>query len=530
MRAVNDPTVSSLIRATFRRYSSRIAIRTEQGNEISFDDLQDRVRRLVNGLLDGLELKLGDRVAVLADNRPEYIELDFACALAGLVKVPLYMRDSPLEHLHFIEDSQAIALVAEPQTLGPLFEVMNGDWGSLSGRVLSLDSDTPDISGVKSYESLITAASSRETIVDISPEDYYQIRYTSGTTGRPKGAATDHRGMLAATLGNVTFHSLECAVGPNDVFGHVMPFSHASAFNIAGHSWMGVTHLPIPKWDPDRYLHHVQDDGVSISMMAPTMIAMMVNESETLGTVDTSSLRTISYGGAPIAESVLEGALESFGSIFTQGYGSTQTPSMVVYLEKRDHVLGSERLKSCGLPCSWATVDVFKPDATLCDPGEIGEIWTRSPSALREYINNPEATAAATEHGWYHSGDMAMRDEEGYIFLKDRKNDMIISGGFNIYPAEVENALMSHSAVIECAVVPTPDKQWGEVVSAVVRLRPEMKASAEELETHCKKSIGSYKRPRKIIFTEEPLPKSAVDKMLRRAARKKYFPSDEDNE
>jgi acyl-CoA synthetase (AMP-forming)/AMP-acid ligase II len=526
MRAIADPTVASLIRATFRRYSSKTAIQTEEGDKISFTHLQNRVHRLVNGLTDGLGLKLGDRVAVLADNRAEYIELDFACALAGLVKVPLYMRNAAPEHLYFIENSDAIALVAEPQTLGPLLEVMNGDWGPLTNRVLSLDTVPADAVGVKSYESLIAAASPRKTMIDVAPDDYYQIRYTSGTTGRPKGAATDHRGMLAATLGNVTFHSLECAVGPNDVVGHVMPFSHASAFNLAGHSWMGTTHLPISRWDPDRYMRHVRDDGVSISMMAPTMIAMMVNESETLGTVDTSNLRTISYGGAPIAETVLERALESFGSIFTQGYGSTETPSMVVYLEKRDHILGSTRLQSCGLPCSWADVDVFRPDATTCDPGEIGEIWTRSPSALREYVKNPEATAAATEHGWYHSGDMALRDEEGYFFLKDRKNDMIISGGFNIYPAEVENVLMKHPSVIECAVVPTPDEQWGEVVSAVVRLRPGMEASAEDLEAHCQQSIGSYKRPRRIAFTDEPLPKSAVDKMLRRVAREQYFPNE----
>lgn len=261
-------------------------------------------------------------------------------------------------------------------------------------------------------------------------------------------------------------------------------------------------------------------------MMAPTMIAMLVNESDALGRTDTSSLRTISYGGAPIAESVLERALGSFGSIFTQGYGATETPSMVVWLEKRDHILGSERLQSCGLPCYWADVDTFRPDATRCDPGEIGEIWTRSPSALREYINQPEATAAAMEHGWYHSGDMALRDDDGYFFLKDRKNDMIISGGYNIYPAEVENALMSHPAVLECAVVATPDEQWGELVSAVVRFRPGESADEDELATHCTTSIGGYKRPRRFAFTEEALPKSAVDKMLRRIARETYFPDE----
>ena len=404
---------------------------------------------------------------------------------------------------------------------------MGDEWGPLAGRVLSLDTPPGDVPGVVGYESVIGESSARRSMIEVGPDDYYQIRYTSGTTGRSKGAATDHRGMLAATVGNVMFHSLECSIGPDDVFGHVMPFSHASAFNIAGHSWVGCTHLPIARWDPDRYLRHAEEDRVSISMMAPTMIAMLVNEADTLGSTDTSSLRTLSYGGAPIAASVLERALDSFGSIFTQGYGSTEAPSVLVWLEKRDHILGSDRLQSCGLACSWADVDVFRPDATRCEPGEIGEIWIRSPSALREYVNNPEATAAATEHGWYHSGDMAQRDDQGYFFLKDRKNDMIISGGFNIYPAEVENALMSHPAVIECAVVPTPDDQWGEVVSAVVRFRPGMVSSAEALEEHCTRTIGAYKRPRRFVFADEPLPKSAVDKLLRRAARERYFPGSE---
>lgn len=522
--AVSDPTVASLVRAIFRRYRDRTAIRTEAGLDISYAVLQDRVHRLVNVLVDGLGLRKGDRLAILADNRSEYIEVDFACALAGVVKVPLYVRNASAEHRHFVVDSGAVALVSESPFLGPLLETMGADWGPLEGRVLALDAPPADVPGVLSYEDLIGDASARPTYVDIEPDDYYQIRYTSGTTGQPKGAATDHRGMMAATIGNIMFHGLESAIGPDDVVAHVMPFSHASAFNIAGHSWVGATHLPISKWDPDRYLRHAQEDRVSITMMAPTMIAMLVNETEALGSTDTSSLRTISYGGAPIAESVLERALGSFGSIFTQGYGSTETPSMVVWLEKRDHVLGSDRLQSCGLPCSWAEVDTFRPDATRCDAGEVGEIWIRSPSALREYVNRPDATAAVMAHGWYHSGDMALRDDEGYFYLKDRKNDMIISGGFNIYPAEVENALMSHPSVLECAVVPTPDEQWGELVSAIVRLRPGMTATAGELQAHCTSSIGSYKRPRRLVFAKQPLPKSAVDKLLRRAAREQYFP------
>jgi acyl-CoA synthetase (AMP-forming)/AMP-acid ligase II len=522
--------MASLTRAIFRRYRDRTAIRTEDGRDISYTELQDRVRRLVNVLIDGLGLVKGDRIAILANNRAEYIEADFACALAGVVKVPLYARNAAMEHLHFVADSGAVGLIAEPHFLGPLHEAMGGEWGPLTGRVLSLDTAPSDVPGVVAYEDLIAAASPRETFVDVQADDYYHLRYTSGTTGTPKGSVTDHGGMVSASIGNVMFHSLECPIGPDDVVAHAMPFSHASAYNIAGHSWVGATHLPMAKWDPDRYLYHVEHDRTSITMMAPTMIAMLVNETESLGKTDISSLRTISYGGAPIAESVLERALESFGSIFTQGYGCTETPSMVVWLEKRDHILGSNKLQSCGLPAYWADVDVFRPDGDRCEPDEIGEIWIRCPSVLREYIHRPDATAEATEHGWYHSGDMALRDDEGYFFLKDRKNDMIISGGYNIYPAEVENALMSHPSVLECAVVPTPDEQWGEIVSAIVRLRPGAEATVDDLQDHCSTTLGSYKKPRRLVFADESLPKSAVDKMLRRAARERYFPNPDDEQ
>lgn len=522
------PSMAALIRTIFRRYTTKTAIRTEEGRDISYTELRDRVRRLVNGLTDGLGLAKGDRVGVLSDNRAEYIELDFACALAGLVKVPLYVRNSPSAHIHFIEDAGCGALVAEPYFLAPLYAAMGETWGPLERRVLSLDDAPADVGGVGSYDDLLAAASTRETHVEVAGDDYYQIRYTAGTTGLPKGAATDHTGMLAATNGNVQFHGLEAAIGPDDVIAHVLPFSHASAFNIAGHSWAGAMHVPMRRWDPDLYLHLLRRDRVSLSMLVPTMIGALVDEAETLASTDTSCLKTISYGGAPISEAVLERALDRIGPVFTQGYGSTETPSMVVWLPKRDHVVGDERnlLQSCGYPTSWVSVGIFDLDGNPCEPGEIGEIWVRSPSALREYVNRPDATAEALAGGWYHTGDIALMDERGYVYLKDRKNDMIISGGFNIYPAEVENALMAHPAVIECAVVGTADDRWGEAVSAVVRFRPGHEVSVEELSRHCTDALGSYKKPRRFAFSDQPLPKSEVGKLLRREARTLFFGED----
>jgi acyl-CoA synthetase (AMP-forming)/AMP-acid ligase II len=512
-----EPTVASLIVSALRRHRGRTAIIDPDGPDISFELLEDRVWRLANALVDGLGLQRGDVVAVLSDNRPEWIEVDFACALTGLVKAPLYVRNAPQEHLFMLEDTGARALVLEPQFAAMMHEAMGGGWDGLEGRVVAFGGGEPDAPGVRDYEALIAGGSPRPRDISIvEPTDPYHIRYTAGTTGRSKGAVTDHRGMLVASNGNVTFHALETAIGPGDVIAHVMPFSHASAFNIAGHSWAGAAHLPLRRFDADRYLDHTDRHHISITMMVPSMIGMLLEDTEQR---DLSWLKTISYGAAPISESLLTRALERFGPIFTQGYGSTETPSMVVWMPKADHVPGSERLRAAGVVAPFAEIQVQGPGGAVLPAGEIGELCIRSPTMLTEYINLPEATAKAKAGGWYHSGDMGLMDESGYVYLKDRKKDMIISGGFNIYPAEVENAIMHHPEVLEVAVVGLEDPKYGEAVSAMIRVRSGSTLGLAEVQEHCRRYIGSYKKPRNIRITEDPLPVSPVGKVLRREVR-----------
>ncbi|MPZ24379.1 MAG: AMP-binding protein [Dehalococcoidia bacterium] len=515
-----EPTMATLIVAALRRHRGRTAIVNIDGSQLSFEALADRSWRLANALVDGLGLQHGDRVAVLADNRAEYIELDLACALTGLVKVPLYVRNAPQEHLLMLEDAGASALVLEPHLAATMHEALDGHWERFANRVVVLSGPGCEVGGVHDYEQLLAGSSSRTRDISIvQPEDPYQVRYTAGTTGRAKGALTDHRGMLAATNGNVSFHGLEVSVGPGDVIAHVTPFSHTSAFNIAGHSWAGVAHLPMPHFDPEQFLDLTESYRISITMMVPSMIGMLLEEE---GQRDLSSLRTIAYGGAPISESVLTRVLERFGPIFTQGYGSTETPSFVVWLPKADHVPGSERLRAAGVAAPFVDVQVLDKEDRPCEPGEVGEVCVRSPTMFREYVNQPDATREAKANGWYHSGDMGLMDTSGYLYLRDRKRDVIISGGFNIYPAEVENAIMHHSEVLECAVVGTEHPKWGEVVSAVIRVRPPSTLNLSEVQAHCQKHIGSYKKPRRVRITEEPLPVSPVGKILRREVRDSF--------
>jgi acyl-CoA synthetase (AMP-forming)/AMP-acid ligase II len=511
-------TAAALVDQTLRRHGDRAAIITESGDQMSFTQLQQRVWRLANALTAGLGLKKGDRVSVLSSNRPEYIELDYACALAGLVKVPLYERNAPAEHVYMLEDAGSTALFSEGRFLGPLYEELGQDWQALDGRVVLLPGEGAEVPGVQDYEPLLAGGAAVSPDVGaVLPGDPYHIRYTSGTTGRPKGAVTDHVGMLTATTVNLFIHGMEAPVGPTDVFGHTMAFSHASAFNIAGHSWAGAAHLPIAKFDPERYLDYVQRYGVSVSMMVPSMIAMLLDED--IPSFDISALRTISYAGAPISESVLERALAQIGPVFCQGYGSTEVPSLLTILSKADHVPGSELLRSCGYVWPTAQIEILDDEGNHCEPGEIGEVCIKSASVFTEYVNRPEDTAKAQAGGWYHSGDLGMKDEQGYVYLKDRKNDMIISGGFNIYPAEVENAIMSMPDVLECAVVGSAHDKWGEAVSALIRVRDGASLSIDAIGDHCRKQIGSYKRPRRVLLTSDELPKSAVGKVLRREVR-----------
>lgn len=516
-------TAAALTDATLRKFSKETAIILEEGRTMTFAQLRERVYRLANFLTDGLGLTKGDRVAILADNRHEYIELDYAGALTGIVKVPLYMRNAAPEHMHMLKDADARALFIESKEAGRLWEVLGQDWGPVKGRVVAFDCFDGSVPDVKAYEDcLLNASTARVFNRDIQPLDDYHIRYTSGTTGMPKGAATSHSGMLAATLGNVAYHALEVPVGLGDVMAHVMPMSHSAAFDLIGHSWAGVAHLPVAKFDAGKVAHHIQKQRVSITMTVPTMIEMLTRYLDDNQQIDISSLKTIAYGGAPISEASLEAALNRIGPVFTQGYGSTETPSLIAWLPKALHQVGSPYLRSCGAAAPFVDIQVLDDNGDPVPDGEIGEICVRSPSALTRYINQPEATAEALRGGWYHSGDLGVRDELGYLYLRDRKRDMIISGGFNIYPAEVENAIMSHPDVLQCAVVGKPDDKWGEAVSAMVTVRPGTDLSLQDIQEHCEKSLGRYKMPRHLIVTNDPLPQSGVGKVLRREVRERF--------
>lgn len=521
-----NSTVAAMVAGALRRRPQADAIITEEGRVVSFAELRDRVWRLATALTGGVGLVQGDRVAVLSNNCPEYIEIDFACALTGLVKVPLYVRNSPSEHANMLHDSGAAIVIAEPRFIDPLAEILGGVSGLQHGIVaLAGEGRVENTADVRDYEALI--ADSRATPPDhtlITATDPYQIRYTGGTSGLPKGALADHGAMLTACLGNLAVHSFQGAVGPGDVVGHAMGFSHTDAFMMSAYSWAGASHLTMRKFDPERFLALTERHRISISMMAPAMVSMMMTDPAWADRYDTSSLRSVTYGGSLMPVPVLQPALERFGPIFAQVYGMTEAPSLITILPQRDHdVDDPEILRSCGFAMPWVDLQILDENDELLPVGETGEVGVRGRNVMTEYVNRPDATREALANGWYHSGDLGYMDERGYIYLLDRKTDLIISGGYNVYPAEVENALMSHQDVLEVAVVGSEHERWGETVSAIVTVKPGAQVTLSELQEECVKHIGSYKKPRRARITEDPLPRSEFGKVLRRDLRKQFL-------
>ena len=520
MFAANPGTVAALVNKACRIHRFRDAILEEDGRRTTYAQLEARAWRLANALT-ALGLTKGARVAVLSANCREYIEIDFAMARAGIVKVPLYAKNSAREHLYFLQDSGAKAIIGEAALLSEI----DTAFGVASIPTIAFGDRVPQ--NFLDYEVLIQQAQDRPFNAGVTPSDPYQIRYTGGTTGVSKGALMSNAAMVVATMGNVFCNGFENAIQAGDVFAHIPPLSHVSGFNIAGASYVGVTHLPIRKWDPDHLLGLVARHRIGLMMLIPTMVTALVRETHRLTGNDLTSLKTITYGGEPMPPATLEKALSHFGPIFTNVYGSTEAPSLVAWLPKKDHIGDNCKalLGSCGFAAPWLEMQFQNETGAPLDAEETGELCIQGPMLFEGYVNKPEQTLAAFRNDWYLSGDIGYMDEQGYIYLKDRKSDMIISGGFNIYPAEVEAALSRFPGVVECVVVGLPDPVWGEAVTAVIRLETDLSVDTNTLKAHCEKLLTRYKIPKRFLFRQTPLPKSEVGKLLRRAVKAQLLQS-----
>ena len=506
--------VDYLIRRAAREFSGQAAVIVPGERNVSFAELDERSKRLAAGLLS-LGLKQGDRVAVLLPNSREYLEAYLALARAGLVRITLNFRLSPGEHAYMLGDSESRALIVFHEFFANLRAAIK-ELKDLRWIILVEGKEK----GTLEYEKLIAQTSPLPAEPEIGAEAVFRLHYTSGTTGRPKGAIQTHSSRVITTLNTlldvVNFTSLDRVL-------HVAPLTHASGNLFLPSFIRGGANVPLRRFDPAHFCRAVEQEGITTVFLAPTMIIRLLAYPD-LDRHKMESLHTIIYGGAPMPGEPLREALRRLGRRFVQIYGLAEATWADAVLNKEDHESGREdRLGTIGRELRNVRIGLVDESGNEVPPGEMGELTIQGPHLMREYWKQPEATAAALRKGWFHTGDMARMDQDGYIILLDRKGEMIVSGGFNVYPKEVEDTLYLHPGVMEAAVFGVPHPEWGESVKAVVFPKEGWTLKEEDLIEHCKNHLASYKKPRSVDFAKEPLPKNNAGKILRRELREKYW-------
>jgi len=485
---------------------------------ISFSELGRRANRVANAL-HKLGIEKGERAALLMPNCHQAVEIDAALFKTGVVKVPLNARLSSRELLAMIADSGACILFVHVVLAEMLLQDIE-----LPATVRHVVIVEGERAAYSSYASLLEASSDEPIETDIAPDDTYALFYTSGTSGVLKAGMLTHKNWIVLTRVYLSRGGTDDASNANAAY--VAPITHAAGGAILANLIRGSKNILFRKFDPGDFLRAVEKQRITDVLLIPVMINMLLERPE-IKECDLSSLKTITYGAAPMSPERIKQALEAFGPVLVQGYGQTESSAIISKLGKEEHALvndpaRSHLISSVGLPDFECEVRVVNEDGQDVPTGQIGEVIVRGDNVMKGYWNAPELTKDTIRNGWLHTRDMGRFDEDGYLYLVDRKSDMIITGGFNVYPTEVENVLYRHPAVYEVAVVSIPDPKWGEAIKAAVVLRPGTSATAEELIEFCRQTLAHYKAPKSIDFLSE-LPKSAVGKILRRVIREPYW-------
>lgn len=515
--------VAQWFRRTALQHHDLPAITTAR-ERLSYGALERASNQLANGL-QGLGVRRGDRVAVFLENRAEIVVLELACYKAAFVKTPVNFRLSPQEVAHVLNNAEASVLVTSQSRLDALAPLL-GQVPALRQVVLVDKPSAATLPGGVSQHAwarLLEQASDAFDIVPVQKGDLAVLHYTSGSSGVLKAAMQTFGNRLAQLRKFLT--NPEGRLARGDVMGLVGPITHASGMQLMPTLCSGAAAHLYDRFEPEEFVRIAQQEKVTSTFMVPTMIHMILAvpgaNRETL-----PLLRRLGYGAAPMAPARIEEAIGRFGPILTQGYGAGETTSGVCTLTAQDHVEAlrdnPKRLSSCGRPYYETEVRVLGDDRRPVKAGEIGEIVVRGEDVFAGYWRAPELTAEVLIDGGYHTGDLASVDDEGYIYIVDRKKDMVITGGFNVYPTEVEATLYQHPAVFEACVFAVPDEQWGEVVGAEVIVKPGAAVTEADLMAFCKGQLAAFKQPRLLKFVDQ-LPKNQNGKMARREVQARYW-------
>ncbi|HVZ10407.1 long-chain-fatty-acid--CoA ligase [Rhodopila sp.] len=480
--------------------------------EHSWLQCAERIRRLAAGLA-ALGIGKGDRVAILALNSDRYFEAMFAIPALGAIIVPVNTRLAPPEIDYILKDSGARMLMLDTGFV-PMLDKLT-ELAAVRD-IVHLDADAPG-GGLRGFESLLAADAPLPEAA--ANDDVAGIFYTGGTTGRSKGVMLTHRNLVSNAIMVVTAFDYR----PGAVYIHSGPMFHlADGASTYAVTMIAGTHVFIPRFDPADLLKEVARTRVTNALLVPTMAAAVANHPD-VTTTDTSSWRICAYGASPMPEAVLQRIRGVLPTVtFVHAYGMTEAAPLVTSSDLHKEPQG-ERLKSCGRAALMVDIRIADANDQAVPRGTMGEVQVRGPNIMLGYWNQPEATRAALRGGWYHSGDGGIMDEEGYLYIVDRLKDMIISGGENIYSAEVESAISTLPGVAEVAVIGIPDDKWGETVHAVVVPRTGATITAEDVIAHCRTQIAGYKCPRSVEIRNLPLPLSGAGKVLKGPLREPFW-------
>lgn len=514
MPSANQMLLSSLA-AKNAVYAPDKDFLVEQKRRCSFRQFNQRTDALAAGLL-ARGLQPGQRVAVMNHNSIELLEVYFGAMKAGGVALPLNVLLSPVEIGGIVQDADPAFVLAGASYLDKL------DLGGLSQRGAQVFIIGNGREGVRSYESLLSGSGAAPPEPQVGDDDVALLIYTSGTTGAPKGVMLTHRNLVSDAWAT----SVARRLGKDEISLVTAPLYQSGALgSMLGNVLRTNTVVLLNGFDPGQVLETIERERVNNALLVPAMIIKLLQFPD-LDRYDLSSMRTVIYGASPMPVPVLKQVMARFGWEFMGACGATETgPAYIAFLDREDHQLDGDpakerRLASVGKEGINAQVRIFDEQDQLLPPGEVGEIVVRGPHIMKGYWNKPQETAEALRGGWYHTGDLGLMDEDGYIFIVGRKKDMIISGGFNVYPRDIEIALAEHPAVCEAAVVGIPHEMWGETPRAYVVLQPGETAPADdELMAFLRNRLAPFKLPKGGFVFVDNLPRNASGKVLKRDLR-----------
>jgi len=509
-----------------RTFPNKIAI-IDGDETYTYRQFYERTAKLKASIKE-LHVKKGDRVGLLMLNNYRYLEIMYGITALGAIVVPINVRLN-IEEVAFILNDAGVKTLFIHHEFLPMIPQLKRKVPHLEHIILaeSLNDGASNVndSTIIQYEELLE----KQTYIELSVENVHEedvagLFYTGGTTGRSKGVMLTHKNLVQNAyhvLANLKYDE-------DEIYLHAAPMFHladqASTFAI---TLIGGTHAHLRMFNPKGVLEVVQQAKVTSILLVPTMINMLINVPE-FDHYDVSSVRKVLYGASPMSVEVLKKAMKKIENAeFIQAYGMTEAAPILTVLKGKDHILsGTEkqlkRLTSCGKAVQEVEMKVVDPEGKELPPGEVGEFIAKGPNIMKGYWNLPEETRNALRDGWYYTGDLGYKDEDNYYYIVDRKKDMIITGGENVYTTEVEQVIYEHPVVLECAVIGVPDETWGEVVKAVIVLKEGQSVNEEDIISFVKNKIAHYKAPKIVEFTDE-LPKSGAGKILKRKLRDEHI-------